>query len=144
MTMRCMQALVRVQARVRARCLQLAHDKLHHRHDYTNQHHHLHRETRGKYGTQQDDYDINGHQLTKGIVKSSTKMSNDINISSNNNNYKSNYEDNWDGRRQSFEQIKESYQRKHDAAMRRERALAYAYKAFQVVHVVVQLSLIHI
>lgn len=128
-----MQALVRVQARVRARRLQLAHDKLlHHRHDYTNQLHHHHGEIRGKHGTQQDDYDVNDHQLVKGTVKSSTKMSNDISISSNNNNYKSTYEDNWDGRRQSFEQIKESSQRKHDAAMRRERALAYAYNAFQV------------
>ncbi|GMH29626.1 hypothetical protein Nepgr_031469 [Nepenthes gracilis] len=34
----------------------------------------------------------------------------------------------WDSRHQSFEQIKEDSQRKHDAIMKRERALAYAYK----------------
>lgn len=104
MTMRCMQALVRVQARVRARRLQLAHHKLlipthDHHHDDDNQ---------GKYGTLQE-------QMITAMIKSPTKM-----INSN--------DGDWDGRHLSFEQIKESSQRKHDAALRRERALAYAYK----------------
>ncbi|GAB4826211.1 hypothetical protein Ancab_009076 [Ancistrocladus abbreviatus] len=33
----------------------------------------------------------------------------------------------WDGRYQNFDKIKDDLQRKHDAVMKRERALAYAY-----------------
>ncbi|XP_074291684.1 protein IQ-DOMAIN 21 [Silene latifolia] len=44
-----------------------------------------------------------------------------------NNGIKSNGDHDWDGRYQSYEQIKESSVKKHDVALMRERALAYAY-----------------
>ena len=87
MTMRCMQALVRVQARVRARRLQLTHDKL-----------------------QKKVEEVD--QKPKSPLKS-----NDIGA--------------WDNRRQSSERIKENASRRHDAVMKRERALAYAF-SYQV------------
>lgn len=73
-----MQALVRVQARVRARRLELTHEKLH----------------------KKDDRVIASMEAR-------------------------------DNRNQSIEKIKESTLRKHDAEMKRERALAYAF-AYQV------------
>ncbi|KAK8658375.1 hypothetical protein V6N13_036582 [Hibiscus sabdariffa] len=39
--------------------------------------------------------------------------------------------DNWDGGQQSSEKLMESVSKKHDAVMRRERALAYAYNSQQ-------------
>ena len=81
MTMRCMQALVRVQARVRARRLEITHEKLHKK---------VEEEER---------------------VVAQTKAR--------------------DNRNQSIEKIKESNLRRHDAEMKRERALAYAF-AYQV------------
>lgn len=78
MTMRCMQALVRVQARVRARRLELTHEKL--------------------------------HKKDGGDEKPTKPQEN---------------------RTQNIEKIKESTLRKHDAEMKRERALAYAF-AYQV------------
>lgn len=112
MTMRCMQALVRVQARVRARRLQLASEKLMQNHNRPNDHDHDDEfdngERAGKYGTLQE-------QLIRAIrspVESGAG---------------------WDGRHQSYEQVRERSQKKHDAALRRERALAYAYN-FQQQH----------
>ena len=86
MTMRCMQALVRVQARVRARRLQLAHDKLQ-----------KNEEVDQKPNSPMRRYDMEA----------------------------------WDNRHQSSERVKENASRKHDAVMKRERALAYAF-SYQV------------
>ncbi|XP_057525754.1 protein IQ-DOMAIN 21 [Amaranthus tricolor] len=112
MTMRCMQALVRVQARVRARRLHLTHN------NNTNY---------------QDDHEINDNDYGKrskynnGITLqdqliSTIKIPTKVNYSNDSLNV-----DDWDGRHKGFEEIRESSQRKHDAALRRERALAYAY-----------------
>ncbi|KAK6926012.1 protein of unknown function DUF4005 [Dillenia turbinata] len=98
MTMRCMQALVRVQARVRARRLQLAHKK-----------------HRKKSEAEEDDTNADGKQEAReedGKAQSSVPR----------------YEtEDWDGRHQSLEKIKERDAKKHDAVVKRERALAYAY-----------------
>lgn len=86
MTMRCMQALVRVQARVRASRLQLSHDKVQ---DNTC--------IEDKLGTID--------QKMKSTIKKNERHQ----------------------RRQSFEKIKENVSEKHDAIMKRERDLAYAF-----------------
>ncbi|KAK6936679.1 IQ motif, EF-hand binding site [Dillenia turbinata] len=98
MTMRCMQALVRVQGRVRARRLQLAHQK-----------------HKKRSEAEEDDRNANGRQEAweeERMAKSSLPR-NEI--------------EDWDGRHRSLEKIKESTAKKHDAVMKRERALAYAY-----------------
>ncbi|KAL5726910.1 hypothetical protein ACHQM5_000154 [Ranunculus cassubicifolius] len=87
MTMRCMQALVRVQGRVRARRLQLVHDKMV-----------QHNEAREEEIDKERNWTRNPYA-----------------------------EETWDARHQSLESIKETSQRKHEATMKRERALAYAY-----------------
>lgn len=89
MTMRCMQALVRVQARVRARRLQLAHEKLQKK---------VEEEQRG----------MEEQQKTKSPMRS--------------------YEmEGWDNRRQISDNVQENASKRHDALMKRERALAYAF-----------------
>lgn len=112
LTMRCMQALVRVQARVRARRLQLAQDKLYqkiqHQADRVNL----------------DDDDDEEEEDYKEEEMPGKKM----------NEYSRERVDsmeNWDGRHQSLDAIKANSQRKHDAAIRRERALAYAFATHQ-------------
>lgn len=111
MTMRCMQALVRVQARVRARRIHLAHKNRQDNHVVNHETNYDYDDKRGKhYRTTLQDELITA-------IKSPTK----INYSSSSN------VDVWDGRHHSFEHIKESSLKKHDAALRRERALAYAY-----------------
>lgn len=92
MTMRCMQALVRVQARVRARRLQLAHEKVQKKVD---------KEERMEPEKEEQKQRIPLEKFETG--------------------------GGWDGRNQSMEKIKESAMRKHDAEMKRERALAYAF-----------------
>ena len=96
MTMRCMQALVRVQARVRARRLQLTHEKLQKRVD------------------EDHEEEKRGMEELERKPKSPLKKY-----------------DGWDGGHQSSEKVKESASKKHDAVMKRERALAYAY-SYQV------------
>lgn len=112
MTMRCMQALVRVQARVRARRLHFNHNN-------------NFKDNRGiNHVTNDDDYGKRGvfngtttlHDQLIASIKSPTKV-----------NYSNNNGDDWDGRHHSYEQARESSQKKQDAALRRERALAYAY-----------------
>lgn len=95
MTMRCMQALVRVQARVRARRLQLAHEKVQQRVEDEGER--THEEERAK---------------TKIPVKKLEA-------------------EGWNGKHQRSEKMKENQTRKHDAVMKRERALAYAF-SYQV------------
>lgn len=100
MTMRCMQALVRVQARVRARRLQLTHDK------FLNK--------KKNVAIEEDKYnaDFEGEEELR---KPRTPVKNNIG-----------YE------RTDHKLIKEKIDsRKHDALVKRERALAYAY-AYQV------------
>ncbi|XP_021826261.1 protein IQ-DOMAIN 1 [Prunus avium] len=103
MTMRCMQALVRVQARVRARRLQLTKGKLHNKADQDQYY---------------DDDDDDEHerrafmeeaeeQKLKSPVKKYEMQSR-----------------NGTTRHQSY---KENASKKHDAEVKRERALAYAY-----------------
>lgn len=91
MTMRCMQALVRVQARVRARRFQLNHEKLQNR---------------------VEEYEEREFEEQEPKPMSPMKR---IDM------------DRWDNRRQSSLKIKENDLRKHEAAMKRERALAYAF-----------------
>ena len=100
LTMRCMQALVRVQARVRARRLQLAHEKL-----------------QSTVENKEDQRQQHGQQQPKP-TSPITNLDND---------------NGWDSRRQSSQKIKENDLRKHEAAMKRERALAYAFNC-QVTH----------
>lgn len=112
LTMRCMQALVRVQARVRARRLQLAQDKL-----YKKIQHQADRVTPEDDDDGDDDEQYNEEEEMHGMK----------------NRYRERVEmESWDGRHQSLESIKAHSQRKHDAAVRRERALAYAFTAHQV------------
>ncbi|PIA48936.1 hypothetical protein AQUCO_01300071v1 [Aquilegia coerulea] len=99
MTMRCMQALVRVQARVRARRLQKVHDKM-----LQNNVQEEEKRRRGIILGREEDGDN-----FRGWLKNPYM------------------EESWDGRHQSLERIKEHSQRKHEAIMKRERALAYAY-----------------
>lgn len=101
MTMRCMQALVRVQGRVRARRLQLTHEKLQKKvEEY---------ERQGSEGEEEEEEEAEQERMLKSSLKKIGAL------------------EGWDGRHQSSEKIKESTLRKHDALMKRERALAYAY-----------------
>uniref|UniRef100_A0A2P2JVT2 Calmodulin-binding family protein n=2 Tax=Rhizophora mucronata TaxID=61149 RepID=A0A2P2JVT2_RHIMU len=104
LTMRCMQALVRVQASVRARRLQLAHEKL-----------------QKKVEEEEGEEEEEGRRVsvTKDINPKSPLRSNGI--------------EGLYGRNESSEKAKENASRKHDAAVKRERALAYAY-AYQKQH----------
>ena len=97
MTMRCMQALVRVQARVRARRLQLSHVD----------------EERQQY-EKIEELKPKPKPVPMSPMRR-THLSND-----------------WDNRRQSSYKIKENDLRKHEAAMKRERAMAYAFNYQQV------------
>jgi len=105
MTMRCMQALVRVQARVRARRVQLSHESLE------------------KAMEEDEEEEFVRHHET--ITKPMSPMRRSSVSSSNNNN-------DWDNKRQSVKKAKENDLRKHEAAMKRERALAYAFNYQQV------------
>ncbi|XP_058100484.1 protein IQ-DOMAIN 21-like isoform X2 [Magnolia sinica] len=97
MTMRCMQALVRVQRRVRARRLQLVEEKTYHK----------------KLEEEEEENEMQGQ---KNTYVTDMEM------------------DGWDGRPQSLETIRAESQRKHDAVIRRERALAYAFTYQQQQH----------
>ena len=100
MTMRCMQALLQVQSRVRARRLQLAHEKFEERikEEY-------------KLAPKKDNHTQKTPERSFGSKACD-------------------YED------QTREKIKGSSMRKHDADLKRERALAYAF-AYQVSYVLV-------
>ncbi|KAL8095729.1 protein IQ-DOMAIN 21-like [Apium graveolens] len=91
MTMRCMQALVKVQSRVRARRLQLAHEKF---------------EERIKEEDKLAHKEHNPRQRTPNRTFGAEARG---------------YEN------QAREKIKETSMRKHDADLKRERALAYAF-----------------
>ncbi|EEF45684.1 conserved hypothetical protein [Ricinus communis] len=106
MTMRCMQALVRVQARVRARRLQLAHRKLQKKVEEEEEE----EEEEGRRRSVDERFNPNSPLTGYGSTEG------------------------WDNRHQSISaRIKEDSSRKHDAVMKRERALAYAY-AYQQQH----------
>lgn len=104
MTMRCMQALVRVQARVRARRVQLSHECL----------------EKAMEEDEEEEF-VRQHET---ITKPMSPMRRSS-VSSNNNN-------GWDNKCQSVKKAKENDLRKHEAAMKRERALAYAFNYQQV------------
>ncbi|GAB2265065.1 hypothetical protein Dimus_000132 [Dionaea muscipula] len=106
MTMRHMQALVRVQARVRAQRLQLTHEK-----KFQNQADKVDEEEE-----EEEEEEIDRVMILEGMKAKGGPYKN------------SQIPAGWDHRSHlSFEKIKEDSQRKHDALMRRERALAYAY-----------------
>jgi hypothetical protein len=96
-----MQALVRVQARVRARRIQLSHENLE------------------KAMEEEEEFFRQQETITKPM--SPMRKSSGIN---NNNG--------WDNKRLSVKKAKENDLRKHEAAMKRERALAYAFNYQQV------------
>jgi hypothetical protein len=96
-----MQALVRVQARVRARRIQLSHENLE------------------KAMEEEEEFLRQQETITKPM--SPMRKSSGIN---NNNG--------WDNKRLSVKKAKENDLRKHEAAMKRERALAYAFNYQQV------------
>ncbi|MED6206287.1 hypothetical protein PIB30_025169 [Stylosanthes scabra] len=128
MTMRCMQALVRVQARVRARRIQLNHQKHHHHHQKTVEKHHHHEHD---YDIDDDDDDDDDEQVQvhqKQPVPNNNKltMMSPMRRLDNNNNDTNN---SWDNRHQSIQKVRENDLRKHDAAIKRERALAYAFNS---------------
>lgn len=104
MTMRCMQALVRVQARVRARRVQLSHESL-------------------EKAMMEDEEEEEFVRQQEKITKPMSPMRRSSGINSNNG---------WDNNRQSAKKAKENDLRKHEAAMKRERALAYAFNYQQV------------
>eukprot|EP00268_Persea_americana_P026816 TRINITY_DN2632_c0_g1_i1.p1 TRINITY_DN2632_c0_g1~~TRINITY_DN2632_c0_g1_i1.p1 ORF type:complete len:481 (+),score=103.92 TRINITY_DN2632_c0_g1_i1:287-1729(+) len=112
LTMRCMQALVRVQARVRARRLQLAQDKL-----YQKIQHQADRDNLDD----DDDADDEDYKEEEMHGKNMNQYSRE----------RMDLMENWDGRHHSLDAIKANSQRKHDAAIRRERALAYAFATHQ-------------
>lgn len=101
MTMRCMQALVRVQARVRARRLQLAHEKLQ---------------------SKEEEEEVGGLEAQK--LKSPLKKP-EMKAREGRDRHQRHQ------RHQSAEKIKDNASGRHDAVMKRERALAYAF-AYQV------------
>lgn len=103
MTMRCMQALVRVQARVRARRIHLSNEKL-------------------EKAMEEEEEEL--RELVKQEPPTTKPMSPMRR--------RSDFDNSWDDRRQSFQKIKENDLRKHEAAMKRERALAYAFNYQQV------------
>ncbi|XP_043706513.1 protein IQ-DOMAIN 21-like [Telopea speciosissima] len=116
MTMKCMQALVRAQARVRARRIQLAHDKMKKRED--------HEEGQWQGATQGND---EGEEHQRGRLKSQSPYRHVNN--------KCEMESRWDERNQRLETMgKETSQHKHEAAFRRERALANAFSYQQQQH----------
>lgn len=98
MTMRCMQALVRVQARVRARRLQIADEGFHNKEVEEE-------EVEERVAAEEEG---NKTQLRKPIKREFETGG-------------------WESRNQSMEKIKENGMRKHDAEIKRERALAYAF-----------------
>ncbi|KAM7504878.1 hypothetical protein LguiB_003782 [Lonicera macranthoides] len=101
MTMRCMQALVRVQARVRARRLQIVDEGFHNKE--------VEEEEEERVAAEEEG---NKKQLRMPIKKEFETRG-------------------WESRNQSMEKIKENGMRKHDAEMKRERALAYAFACQQ-------------
>ncbi|KAJ0981881.1 hypothetical protein J5N97_010136 [Dioscorea zingiberensis] len=104
MTMRCMQALVRVQARVRARRLQHSRDN---NPPFSSPDDNLYLFHNVKHRANiHHDNDSQQDSSEDGFMK-------DLGS--------------WDSRQQSLEAIKADSQRKHDAVIRRERALAYAF-----------------
>ncbi|XP_010915968.1 protein IQ-DOMAIN 21 isoform X2 [Elaeis guineensis] len=138
MTMRCMQALVRVQARVRARRLQfsqhprsslfprppstatkvLTHepfsDHLDHIKGRGRDHHHHHHQDfamEEEHEDEEEEEEQGSHPISKKSPSSKDVFG---------------FRD-WDASHQTMETIKANSQRKHDAVIRRERALAYAY-----------------
>ncbi|KAK9927557.1 hypothetical protein M0R45_024738 [Rubus argutus] len=102
MTMRCMQALVRVQARVRARRLQLTHDKQHIR----------------KHKDDDDDIDDDEEERLRALVE--LEEEHKLRSPVKKHEMKTRHQ-----RHESY--FKENASRKHDAVVKRERALAYAY-----------------
>nr|KYP49873.1 Protein IQ-DOMAIN 1 [Cajanus cajan] len=93
MTMRCMQALVRVQARVRARRLQLSHV-----------------EEKQQFEKKKEKPELEPEPMPMPMSPMRRTKIND-----------------WDSRRQSSHKIKENELRKHEAVMKRGRALSYAF-----------------
>ncbi|CAI0397451.1 unnamed protein product [Linum tenue] len=103
MTMRCMQALVRVQARVRARRMHLTREKLYSK------------ERRDEEEEEEDDRGRGMSSFQDHLMNSRSPLKKSCVVES------------WDNRRQTFDKMKENAVRKHEAVVRRERALAYAY-----------------
>lgn len=110
MTMRCMQALVRVQARVRARRLQLAHERLRKKTGNVNRGNEYYEEE------EKEEEEEEEREEKKQNMRSPLK----------------NLGGGWDGGPKDMEKLKENALRKHDAVIKRERALAYANYAYQV------------
>lgn len=107
MTMRCMQALVRVQARVRARRLQLTKGKLHNKADQDQY-----------YDEDDDDEHERRAFMEEAAEQKLMSPMKKCEMQSRNGTT----------RHQNF---KENASKKHDAEVKRERALAYAY-SYQV------------
>ncbi|KAJ1690758.1 hypothetical protein LUZ63_014913 [Rhynchospora breviuscula] len=115
-TMRCMQSLLRAQARVRTRRISLSNQSNKEEKQLTN--------TKRRYRNPES-----GNSYIKDIDMKDEKEEIDeekwgfVNSS---NRSPHRYGD-WDTRNQSLDAIKMSAQKRHDAVIRRERALAYAY-----------------
>ncbi|KAG6530337.1 hypothetical protein ZIOFF_012564 [Zingiber officinale] len=115
-TLRCMQSLVRVQALVRARRLQLATT---HRnllfspsptdHDTYRLSHMKSRGTQDYHRLDVEEDDEEGDATNRPMCAMKSPLKG------------------WDGRQQSMDTVSADSQSKHEAAVRRERALAYAY-----------------
>ncbi|XP_008783186.2 protein IQ-DOMAIN 1 isoform X1 [Phoenix dactylifera] len=140
MTMRCMQALVRVQARVRARRIQfsqhsrsslfprppstatkvLTHEPFSDYLDHIKgggRDHHRHR--RQDFAMEEQYEDEEEEQGSHPIGNKSPSSKDGFGFRD------------WDAGHQTLETMKANSQRKHDAVIRRERALAYAYTSQQ-------------
>ncbi|KAF8042855.1 hypothetical protein BT93_A1243 [Corymbia citriodora subsp. variegata] len=112
MTMRCMQALVRVQARVRASRLQLSRDTPIH--------------------DMADDHGGDGDGRRQAPMEVGRKPYNSSPVTKSK--YHETPAENWDSRRRSSEKIKENSSRKSENVMKKERALAYAISYQQQQH----------
>lgn len=118
-TMRSMQALLRAQARARARRLGLYNQSNHQEKQCTNTKRRVHVPENGNSCFK----DIDMKEKEEG-GRRGEKEEFDEEKRGNKSPYR--YGD-WDTRNQSLDTIKTSAQKRHDAVVRRERALAYAY-----------------
>lgn len=126
MTMRCMQSLVRVQARVRARRFHLA--TAHRRHPTPPT-----RKIIADDSLDDHPFYVNNHGATREAERYSIYVNDlDEQEDEDEETYTKDLPwQSWDSRNHSLESIKAYSHRKHEAAVRRERALAYAFSCQQ-------------
>jgi hypothetical protein len=122
-TMRCMQALLRAQARARARRLGVFSQSNHQEKQCTSTKRRMHSQENGNGCFKDIDMKEKEETERKGGRRGEKEETHEEKRGN-----KSPYRyGDWDTRNQSLDTIKMSVQKRHDAAVKRERALAYAY-----------------